>query len=126
MNHDSPAPSHLWMYKNKYTHHTHQFIVLFVKPILLAAPENPEGFKQIEQNETSITLQWKRVQNIQEYIFLFNNKETNISSKDGIIKHRISNLESGTKYEFYVFTLFEMVRSSGTNTFEATGEMSNF
>lgn len=97
-----------------------------MKPTLLPAPEKPEGFKPIEQTETSITLQWKQVKDIQEYVVLFNHNEKNVSSEEGIIKYRISNLESGTKYEFDVFTLYETLRSSGTNTSGATGEMSNF
>lgn len=122
MNHNSSA---LDVLRQVYTHR-HQFIVLFVKPILLPAPEKPEGFKPIEQNETSITLQWKQVKNIKKYIILFNHEETNVSSEDRIIQYTIYNLESGTKYEFDVFTLFETLRSSGINTSGATGELSNF
>ncbi|KAM9336637.1 receptor-type tyrosine-protein phosphatase H-like [Symphorus nematophorus] len=93
-----------------------------VKITAPTAPCNPEEFKSAGQNETSITLQWKKVDNISDYILLFNGSETNVSASAGDepVKHTISGLTSGTTYDFRLFTLYKKIKSSGVNYTAAT------
>ncbi|MED6259799.1 hypothetical protein ATANTOWER_031881, partial [Ataeniobius toweri] len=78
-------------------------------------PETPADFKTIGQTETSITLQWKGVTNVQEYIVSFNGLEKNFSQTTENVTHIISNLESGTRYNFRLLSVFDYARSSGVN-----------
>ncbi|XP_043953344.1 tenascin-X-like [Gambusia affinis] len=81
----------------------------------VTAPENAEGFRASEQNETSITLQWNKGDNNTSFVLQFNGTETNIRAPDGDepVKHTITSLTAGTKYTFSLFSVFENVRSSG-------------
>ncbi|XP_038592525.1 receptor-type tyrosine-protein phosphatase H-like isoform X3 [Micropterus salmoides] len=83
----------------------------------VTAPRNSEEFKSVGQNETSITLQWKKVNGTFSYIILFNGNEINVTASEGQehVTHTIIELTSGTKYDFSLFTVFENVRSSGVN-----------
>ena len=83
------------------------------------APRNTNEFKAIDQNETSITLQWEKVDNILNYTLVFNGSEINVYQ----VTHTILQLTSGTKYEFSLFTVFESVKSSGVNLTAVTGKM---
>ncbi|XP_070707342.1 receptor-type tyrosine-protein phosphatase eta-like [Pempheris klunzingeri] len=86
-----------------------------VKYTAVTAPPNAEGFKSVAQNETSITLQWKKVDGFLNYTLVFNETEINITASEDNeqVKHTISELTSGTRYHLTLFTLFEKVRSSG-------------
>ncbi|KAM4714639.1 macrophage mannose receptor 1-like [Anableps anableps] len=77
-------------------------------------PQNPEGFKLLRQDETSITLQWNKV-NGTYFVLKFNGIETNISvpDGDGPVVHTVSSLTAGTKYTFTLFSVFDNIRSSG-------------
>ncbi|KAM4564958.1 tenascin-like [Fundulus diaphanus] len=81
----------------------------------VTAPENADGFRASEQNETSITLQWNKVNNSISFVLQFNGTETNISAPDGDgpVNHTVSSLTAGTKYTFMLFSVFENIRSSG-------------
>ncbi|XP_038570802.1 tenascin-like [Micropterus salmoides] len=83
----------------------------------VTAPSNPEKFKPVGKNETSITLQWNKVNNILNYILEFNGRMINVAASEGRehVTHTISELTSGTKYDFSLFTVFENVRSSGVS-----------
>ncbi|XP_037610793.1 receptor-type tyrosine-protein phosphatase H-like isoform X2 [Sebastes umbrosus] len=81
----------------------------------VTAPLNAEGFKSVDQNETSITLQWQNVGNIPYYILVFNGSENNVTASAAQVTHTISELTSGTEYYFRLFTVFENIRSSGVN-----------
>ncbi|XP_072232023.1 receptor-type tyrosine-protein phosphatase eta-like [Leuresthes tenuis] len=78
-------------------------------------PQNAEHFRPSAQDETSITLQWNKVNNNVSFVLQFNGAETNISAPDGdgAVTHRVSSLTAGTKYTFTLFTVLENVRSSG-------------
>ncbi|XP_054457060.1 receptor-type tyrosine-protein phosphatase H-like [Anoplopoma fimbria] len=78
---------------------------------------NAESFRSIGQDETSVTLQWNKVNNNVSFILQFNGNETNISAPDGDgpVTHTVSPLTAGTKYTFTLFSVFESVRSSGVN-----------
>ncbi|XP_008290291.1 uncharacterized protein LOC103364809, partial [Stegastes partitus] len=81
----------------------------------VTAPQNAEGFKFSSRNETSVTLQWNKVNNNVSFILLFNGTETNFNAPagDGPINHTVSSLTIGTKYTFTLFSVFENIRSSG-------------
>uniref|UniRef100_A0A3P8SLN4 protein-tyrosine-phosphatase n=1 Tax=Amphiprion percula TaxID=161767 RepID=A0A3P8SLN4_AMPPE len=81
----------------------------------VTAPRNTEDFKTVGQNETSITLQWKQVNNIDRYILVVNEEEITVTSSEEFVTHTVSGLTSGTRYEFRLFTVFENVTSSGVN-----------
>ncbi|CAI5659057.1 unnamed protein product [Oreochromis niloticus] len=84
-----------------------------VNCIAVTAPRNTEEFKKIGQDETSITLEWKTVPNIDNYILVFNERQINISNSEN--EYRVSDLTSGTRYNFTLFTVFGNVISSGVN-----------
>ncbi|XP_072232990.1 receptor-type tyrosine-protein phosphatase H-like [Leuresthes tenuis] len=81
----------------------------------VTAPINTESFRPSAQNETSITLQWNKVNNNVSFVLQFNGTETNISAPDGdgAVTHTVSSLTAGTKYTFTLFSVFESIRSSG-------------
>ncbi|XP_053197059.1 receptor-type tyrosine-protein phosphatase H-like [Scomber japonicus] len=82
----------------------------------VTAPRNTDDFKSIGQNETSITLQWNKVNDILNYILVFNGHEINVTaSVEDKVTYTVQGLTSGTKYDFSLFTVFENVRSSGVN-----------
>ncbi|XP_075949723.1 receptor-type tyrosine-protein phosphatase H-like isoform X2 [Anarhichas minor] len=81
------------------------------------APPDAEGFKSVEQNETSITLQWNKVKDILNYTLLFSEGEINVTASVGLelVTHTITGLTNMTQYDFTLFTLFENIKSSGVN-----------
>ncbi|XP_030611081.1 receptor-type tyrosine-protein phosphatase H-like [Archocentrus centrarchus] len=85
----------------------------------VTAPWDAREFRSIDQNETSITLQWKKVPNFNMYTLVFNEKEINITSVE-VVTYSVGNLKSGTKYNFSLFTVFENVRSNGVNHIAVT------
>ncbi|MEQ2252050.1 hypothetical protein ILYODFUR_017645, partial [Ilyodon furcidens] len=88
----------------------------------VTAPENAKGFRASKQNETSITLQWNKVNNNVSFVLQFNGTETNISAPhgDGPVNHTVSSLTAGTKYTFILYHVFMNVRSSAVNITVAT------
>lgn len=86
-------------------------------------PLNPTEFKTVTQNETSVTLQWKKVDDIINYVLVFSGEEINVSAsaQDEVIEV-ISNLTNMTKYDFSLFAVFENIRSSGVNHTAFTGK----
>ncbi|XP_043953345.1 uncharacterized protein LOC122820194 [Gambusia affinis] len=88
----------------------------------VTAPKNAEGFRASEQDETSITLRWNKINNT-NFVLQFNGTETNISSPngDGPVKHTVTSLTARTNYTFTLFSVFENARSSGVSIFAATG-----
>ena len=99
------------------------FIKLFIAQFYLPAPINAESFRPSAQNETSISLQWNKVNNNVSFVLQFNGTETNISAPDGdgAVTHTVSSLTAGTKYTFTLFSVFENVRSSGLQLTAVTG-----
>ncbi|MED6243610.1 hypothetical protein ATANTOWER_023401, partial [Ataeniobius toweri] len=88
-----------------------------VSIIAATAPENAEAFRSSAQDETSITLQWNKVNNNTSFVLQFNGTETNISAPDGDgpVTHTFSSLTAGTRYTFTLFSVFENVSSSGVS-----------
>ena len=91
----------------------------------VSAPSNTDSFRSAGQDETSITLQWNKVNNNVSFILQFNGTEINISAPvgGGPVTHTVSSLTAGTKYTFTLFSVFENVRSSGVNITAVTGKM---
>ncbi|XP_054454958.1 receptor-type tyrosine-protein phosphatase H-like isoform X2 [Anoplopoma fimbria] len=83
----------------------------------VTAPRNTGELESIGQNETSITLQWKKVDDILTYTLVFNESVIHVTASGGLekVNHTILELTSGTKYDFSLFTVFENIRSSGVN-----------
>ncbi|XP_034563692.1 receptor-type tyrosine-protein phosphatase H-like isoform X2 [Notolabrus celidotus] len=81
----------------------------------VTAPRNAEEITVVGQSESSITLQWKKVDELLDYIFVVNGSEINVTALDGedTVTYTVSGLQSGTEYEFDLFTVFENIRSSG-------------
>lgn len=69
----------------------------------------------VSQTESSVTLQWDKVSNIATYELQFENKTKNPIFKpdDGPVIETIQYLNSGTKYSFTLFTVFENISSRG-------------
>ena len=94
----------------------------------VSAPPNTDSFTSAGQDETSITLQWNKVNNNVSFILQFNGTEINISAPvgGGPVTHTVSSLTAGTKYTFTLFSVFENVRSSGVNITAVTGKIFDF
>lgn len=92
----------------------------------ILAPRNAEELESVGQNETSITLQWRKVNAILNYTLVINTSMINVSASEGLdkVKYVISNLTSGTKYNVSLLTVFENVKSTGVNYFADTGKIS--
>ncbi|XP_056885193.1 receptor-type tyrosine-protein phosphatase H-like isoform X4 [Takifugu flavidus] len=86
------------------------------------APRNSNWFKSISQNESSITLQWEKVDGILDYRLVFSREQINVSANvsQEQVTHVVSGLTNGTKYSFSVFAVFENIQSSGTELTAAT------
>ncbi|KAG8009147.1 Receptor-type tyrosine-protein phosphatase eta [Nibea albiflora] len=86
--------------------------------ILLAvtAPRNTAEFKLITQSDTSITLQWVKVAHFTTYAIQYEEKVESVTASVGDeVTYPIQGLASGTKYTFFLYTVFKNVRSSGVN-----------
>ncbi|XP_038587246.1 uncharacterized protein LOC119912223 [Micropterus salmoides] len=85
--------------------------------ICYSTPSKTENFRSIGQDETSITLQWNKVNNNISFILQFNGAEIDLTAPDddGPVTHTVSSLTAATKYTFTLFSVFENVRSSGVN-----------
>ncbi|XP_032438460.1 uncharacterized protein LOC116732421 [Xiphophorus hellerii] len=89
----------------------------------VTAPRNAEGFMKSGQNESSITLQWNKINNSTNFVLQYDGRETNIRAPDGDgpVIHTVSFLTAGTRYTFTLFSVFENVRSSGVSITAFTG-----
>ncbi|KAF7229842.1 transcript variant X1 [Nothobranchius furzeri] len=86
------------------------------------APLNADGFRSSGQDQTSITLQWNKVNNGVSFVLQFNGAELKYSAPagDGLVAHTVSSLTAGTEYTFTLFSVFENVRSSGVSITAST------
>ncbi|XP_045926681.1 macrophage mannose receptor 1-like [Micropterus dolomieu] len=82
----------------------------------VTAPPNAYNFISTAQDETSITLQWNKVNNV-SYILQFNSAEIDIAvpDGDGPVTYTVSSLTPGTTYVFTLYSVFENARSSGVS-----------
>ncbi|XP_014878439.1 uncharacterized protein LOC106940263 isoform X2 [Poecilia latipinna] len=83
----------------------------------VTTPRNTEGFIKLDQDESSITLQWNKINNSTSFVLQYDGVETFISSPDGDgpVNYTVSSLTAGTRYTFTLFSVFENVRSSGVS-----------
>ncbi|XP_034020940.1 tenascin-X-like [Thalassophryne amazonica] len=96
--------------------------------IAVTAPGNPEGFRSIRQNETSITLQWHNTNSTVSYIVQYDGTEKIVSGPEGVgpVNLTISALSPGTAYLFTLFAVFENIRSSGVSIIAVTALNADF
>lgn len=80
-------------------------------------------FLPIQQNESSITLQWKRVGN-SSFTLQFDGVLINIPAPhgNGRVIYTVSNLTAGTLYTFTLFTVFDNITHGRISTVAATGK----
>ena len=93
-----------------------------------SAPLNAQAFRSTGRDETSITLQWNKVNNNVSFTLQYNGTETNIDAPhgDGPVAHTVSSLTAGTQYTFTLFSVFENIRSRGVNITAVTGKIFNW
>ncbi|KAG7239064.1 hypothetical protein INR49_030224, partial [Caranx melampygus] len=86
------------------------------------APSDAQGFKAVTQDETSITLEWTKVDNISNYILKFNDQEETVNASEGQnpVSHTVSGLTSATTYTFTLLTVFNNISSTGVNLTAST------
>ncbi|XP_020567208.1 secretory phospholipase A2 receptor [Oryzias latipes] len=86
-----------------------------VQLTVTTAPQNAENFRASAQTETSITLEWSRMNTNVSFILQFNGTETNISAPEGggPVSYTVTSLTARTEYTFTLFCVFEGIRSSG-------------
>ncbi|XP_076581737.1 tenascin-like [Chaetodon auriga] len=74
-------------------------------------------FRLIGQDETSITLRWKGLNDSISFILQYDDTEINITAPDGdgVVTHTVSSLTAATKYTFTLFSVYEDVRISARN-----------
>ncbi|XP_038157020.1 receptor-type tyrosine-protein phosphatase H-like [Cyprinodon tularosa] len=81
----------------------------------VTAPSDAKEFKHIDQTETSITLQWTKVGDINNYTL--KNDETKVdetySEDNGIYTVIVPHLTSGTTYSFTLYNVFDYAESTG-------------
>ncbi|XP_038587251.1 macrophage mannose receptor 1-like isoform X1 [Micropterus salmoides] len=89
----------------------------------VTAPPNTKQFRPIGQNESSITLQWNKVNNSVSFILQFNDAEIYIAAPygDGPVTYTVSSLTARTRYTFTLYSVFENILSSGVSVTAATG-----
>ncbi|XP_032438599.1 uncharacterized protein LOC116732488 [Xiphophorus hellerii] len=89
----------------------------------LAYCAEPQPFRVLTQDESSITLQWNKGDNTTSFVLQFNGTETNIRAPDGDgpVTYTVTSLTAGTRYTFTLFSVFENVRSSGVQLTAVTG-----
>ncbi|XP_052344120.1 receptor-type tyrosine-protein phosphatase H [Oncorhynchus keta] len=90
----------------------------------VTAPLNVEAVtvKETHRNETSVTLEWKRpAEGVSSYVLHFDNMgNKDIPNAGETVTHQVSTLESGKRYAFTLFTVFEGIKSRGKSNFTVT------
>uniref|UniRef100_A0A4W5RID3 protein-tyrosine-phosphatase n=1 Tax=Hucho hucho TaxID=62062 RepID=A0A4W5RID3_9TELE len=79
-------------------------------------PENVKNVTVIEQNETSVTLQWmKKMSYTYELYFPNGTLLIYTTATNGLESQTVSSLTAGTEYNFTLVSVFEDSKSSGFN-----------
>ncbi|KAK6329074.1 hypothetical protein J4Q44_G00010520 [Coregonus suidteri] len=96
--------------------------------LAVTAPANVGNVTVMEQNETSITLEWEKVSGTGiTYELKFNNgsNTTNpVSDGNGTVTYTVSPLTAGTEYNFTLFTMFKEIPSRAYNFIAVTRPLS--
>ncbi|XP_061765342.1 receptor-type tyrosine-protein phosphatase H [Nerophis ophidion] len=89
---------------------------------LLTTNQPPENVQEVtvqEQNKTSITLQWEKLNSISTYFLQYGlrggEKEERVNAWPGqlLVKHVVTHLTAGRKYQFRLISEFMGANSSG-------------
>ncbi|XP_062841276.1 receptor-type tyrosine-protein phosphatase H [Trichomycterus rosablanca] len=91
----------------------------------VTTPSSVTNVSVKDRSETSLTLQWNKVNNSNDYGYILShnqgNKSIDVSKKeDFVVTETVSNLTSGTKYDFTLYTVFKGVNSQGYNFYQVT------
>ncbi|XP_076148384.1 uncharacterized protein LOC143132618 [Alosa pseudoharengus] len=91
----------------------------------VTVPSDVTEVNVVTRSETRLVLEWTKVNNNNNYIYMLRNSsgaEASITGSDAgtTVKHKVSSLSAGTNYSFTLFTVFEGVRSTGYNFSEVT------
>ncbi|XP_041671513.1 receptor-type tyrosine-protein phosphatase H-like [Cheilinus undulatus] len=81
-------------------------------------PRNAENLMAVDQNKTSITLQWNRVENSQYILKHQYDAEGivfDVPEVETVVRRTVNDLKNTTEYRFTLFTVFGSDRSSGAN-----------
>ncbi|KAK7919685.1 hypothetical protein WMY93_010969 [Mugilogobius chulae] len=79
-------------------------------------PRDATGFKAKGQTETSITLQWDKVDDIQDYVLNYEAENVTVpATSEAVVLYNVTNLKSGTRYTFTLYTDFYGLKSNGTS-----------
>ncbi|XP_023201767.1 uncharacterized protein LOC111610915 [Xiphophorus maculatus] len=81
----------------------------------LAYCAEPQPFRVLTQDESSITLMWNKMNNNFSFVLQFNGTEINIRAPDGdgSVTYTVSSLTAGTRYTFTLYYVLENIRNSG-------------
>ncbi|KAA0704992.1 Receptor-type tyrosine-protein phosphatase H [Triplophysa tibetana] len=85
----------------------------------VTVPSNVEDILVVDRKEFELTLQWKKINNNNNYSYWlkYNETQTKIPISDAVpeVNYTVPYLSAGTKYSFTLFTEFKDVWSSGSN-----------
>ncbi|KAI5620882.1 receptor-type tyrosine-protein phosphatase H [Silurus asotus] len=80
--------------------------------------KNVDNVSVINRTETTLTLEWKKVDGMNySYTLSYNGHNNNIngSGEDLVVTYIVLNLTAGTEYSFILYTVFEGAQSTGYN-----------
>lgn len=84
-----------------------------------AAPHNVTNISVKNFGQTSLILEWNKVNNntLYNYRLSYNSKNASISGSDegSVVKYTATDLTAGTEYTFTLYTVFKEVESRGSN-----------
>ncbi|KAK7118123.1 hypothetical protein R3I94_021835 [Phoxinus phoxinus] len=91
----------------------------------VTVPSDVVNVSVIDRNETEITLQWKKVNNRDDYTYVLKCRDkekspTPTSPTDSLVNYTVTSLSPGTEYSFTLYTVFGGVNSSGYNFSKVT------
>ncbi|XP_034153836.1 receptor-type tyrosine-protein phosphatase H isoform X2 [Pangasianodon hypophthalmus] len=85
---------------------------------------NVDTVSVTNRTETTLTLEWNKVNNNSNYIYTLSynsqNKSINGSMESPVVTYRVINLTAGTEYNFILYTVFGEALSTGYNFTEVT------
>lgn len=94
----------------------HVFIMKFAT-FFLEAPRQVANISVKNRYETELILEWKKVNNNNNYTYTLcydgQNVSINGSGEGSAVTYKVQNLTDGSKYTFYLYTVFKKVQSTG-------------
>lgn len=92
--------------------------LFFSNSFSLLALSNVDKISVINRTETTLTLQWNKVDNKNyNYTLSYYSQNNSISGsvEGSVVTHKVVNLTAGTQYNFILYTVSEGVQSTGYN-----------